>query len=144
MRLIKRLKTCLVLLLILSFSTTATAAPGKYITLNKGDRMPWKGWCFNGEAMAKVIADKEMAEQQCQLRLDRSKEELKADFDLEIGKLKAEMDYEVKTRQDAIDALKEENSKIEEAYIHQQKFAWMTHASLGMIAGALVVLLVQL
>ena len=54
------------------------------------------------------------------------------------------MDYEVKTRQDAIDALKEENLKIEEAYIHQQKFAWMTHASLGMIAGALVVLLVQL
>ena len=144
MKSIKRLKTCLVLLLILSFSTTALAQPGKYTQLGKGQIMPWSGWCFDSEAMAHILAEREGQEARCRIKLQRQAEELGAAYDLELGKLKAEMQYEVQTRQDTIEALKVENLKIEDALIHEQKFGWIAPGSIGIIVGALTIFLVTL
>ena len=41
------------------------------------------------------MADKELSEKKCQHRISKEKEKQKAKFDLDIGKLQAEMDYEV-------------------------------------------------
>ena len=144
MRLTRKLKTCLVLLLILSLASVSLASPGKYVQLNKGQQIPWKGWCFDGEAMAQLVAEKELAEQKCELRTLQELDEQKAKFDLQIGKLEASMQYEVSTRDAAIQALQEENLKIEEALIHQNKFGWIPPASIGLIVGALVAVLVTL
>ena len=144
MRLAKRLKTCLVLLLILSFASTAFAQPGKYAQLGKGQMMPWSGWCFDSEAMAYIITEKESHVDRCRINLERQAEELQASYDLEAGKLKAEMNFEIQTRQDTITALKAENLKIEDALVHEQKFGWIAPASIGAIAGALTILLVTL
>ena len=144
MKLIKRLKTCLVLLLILSFATPAIASPGKYTQLRKGQVMQWSGWCFDEVAMAHIIAEKETHLDRCRLNLERQEEELQAAYNLDLGKLKAEMQYEIQTRQDTIDALKVENLKIEEALIHEQKFGWVAPASIGVIIGALSIFLVTL
>ena len=103
----------MVLLLILSFATTALAQPGKYAQLGKGQMMPWSGWCFDSEAMAHILAEREGQEARCRIKLQRQAEELGAAYNLELGKLKAEMQYEVETRQDTIEALKVENLKIE-------------------------------
>ncbi len=144
MKLTKRLKTCLVLLLVLSFSVPAIASPGKYAQLRKGQIMQWSGWCFDEEAMAHIIAEKETHIDRCRLNLERQEEELQAAHNLDLGKLKAEMQYEIQTRQDTIDALKIENFKIEEALIHEQKFGWVAPASIGIIVGALTAFLVTL
>lgn len=144
MKLTKRLKTCLVLLLILSFTSVALATPGKYVQLKKGQHIPWNGWCFDSVATANIIAERESSEARCRIKLERQAEELAATYDLEIGKLKAQMQFEIETRQDAIDALKVENLKIEEALIHEQKFGWVASASIGAIVGALTIFLVTL
>ena len=144
MRLAKRLKTCLVLLLILSFTATSFASPGKYVQLGKGQMMPWSGWCFDTDAMAAIVTEKELAEQKCELNTQQELEEQKAKFDLQIGQLAASMEYEVQTRDVTIQALQEENLKIENALIHEQKFGWLAPASLGIIAGALTFFLVTL
>ena len=144
MKLTKRLKTCLVLLLILSFTTPALANPGKYVQLSKGQSMPWSGWCFDEEAMAHIVAEKETHIDRCRLNLERQAEELEAAYNLEVGKLKAEMHFEIQTRQDTIDALKVENLKIEQALIHEQKFGWVAPASIGALVGALTIFLVTL
>ena len=144
MKLTKRLKTCLVLLLILSFASTALATPGKYVQLKKGEHVPWDGWCFDSVATANIIAERESKEARCRIKLDRQAEELAAAYDLEEGKLKAQMQFEIQTRQDTIEALKIENLKIEEALIHEQKFGWIGPASIGIIVGALTMLVVTL
>ncbi len=144
MKLTKRLKTCLVLLLILSFTTAAFAQPGKYVQLGKGQIIPWSGWCFDAEAMAAILVEREGQEARCRIKLLRQAEELGATYDLEVGKLKAEMQYEVQTREDTIEALKSENLKIENALIHQQKFGWIAPASIGILVGALSFFLVTM
>ncbi len=132
------------LLLILSFTSVSLASPGKYVQLNKGQQIPWKGWCFDGEAMAQIVAEKELAEQKCELHTMQELEQQKAVFDLKIGQLTASMDYEISTRDVTIQALQEENLKIEEALIHHEKFGWIPPASIGLIVGALVAFLVTL
>jgi len=144
MRLTRKLKTCLALLLILSFTSLSLAAPGKYAQLKKDEKMPWDGWCFDGEAMAQIVAEKELVEQKCELHTMQELDQQKAVFDLRIGQLTASMDYEVETRDATIEALKKENLKIENALIHEQKFGWLAPASIGILVGALSVFLVTL
>ena len=134
----------MVLLLILSLTVAASASPGKYVQLGKGQMIPWSGWCFDGQAMAEIVAEKELAAQRCELNTLQELEKQKAKFDLQIGQLRASMDYEVKTRDVAIEALKEENLKIENALIHEHNFGWIAPASIGIIVGALTVFLVTL
>lgn len=94
--------------------------------------------------MAHLVTEKEMSEQKCELRTFQELDEQKAKFDLRIGQLEASMQYEVQTRDVAIQALQEENLKIEQALIHQQKFGWVAPSSIGLIIGALAVFLVTL
>ena len=144
MRLIKKLKICLVLLLTLSFASTTLASPGKYVQLEQGEKIPWQGWCFDGQAMAELVASKELAEQKCELYTMQELEQQQAKFDLQIGQLQASMQYEVQTRDVAIQSLQEENLKIEEALIHQTKYGWIAPSAFGFIAGALTIFLVTL
>jgi hypothetical protein len=144
MKSIRKSKTCLVLFLILSFTVTALASPGKYAQLEKGDRLPWDGWCFDGHAMAEIMADKELAEQRCELKTLQALEEQKAQFDLQIGQLQSAMDYEVKTKETTIQALKKENLELEEVIIHNNKFGWVGPSAIGFIVGGLTIFLLTL
>ena len=144
MRLTKKLKTCLVLLLTLSFTSVTLASPGRYIQLEQGEKIPWQGWCFDGQAIAELVASRELAEQKCELYTMQELEQQQAQFDLQIGQLQASMEYEVQTRDVTIQSLQEENLKIEQALIHETKFGWIAPAALGAIAGALTFFLVTL
>lgn len=137
MKSMKRLKASLVLLLILSIPTTSLANPGKYANLEKGQPVPWKAWCFDETASANIIAEKELAEKKCQLKVEKEKELQKAKFDLDIGKLQAEMNYEVNTRQATIDSLKKENLKLEQIIIDNSNPDWLTMFSIGASVGIL-------
>ncbi len=144
MKLMKKSKTFLVLFLILSFTSVTLASPGKYAQLKEGDTLPWDGWCFDGDAMARIVADKELADQKCELYTMQELEQQQAKFDLQIGQLQASMEYEVQTRNTTIEALKKENLKFEQALIHETKFGWIAPATFGVLAGALTFFLVTL
>ena len=142
MKLTKRLKTCLVSFLILSFATVAIASPGKYVSLKKGDLVPWNGWCFDEKAVSELIVKKEIQQQRCELRVQLNVDKVVAEHNLEIGKLQAKLDYEVKTRDATIDALKEQNETLEKELIVVNEASIVVPASLGAIVGALIVAMV--
>lgn len=137
MRSMTNLKAFLVLLLILSVPATTLASPGKYVNLEKGQMVPWKAWCFDEVAAANIVAEKEFASKKCDLKIKKEKELQKANFNLEIGKLQAEMDYEVSTRQATIDSLKKENLKLEQVIIDNSNPDWLQTFVMGTLAGAL-------
>lgn len=145
MKLMKKSKTCLASLLVLSLCTTSFATPGNgnYARLEAGSSIPWDGWCFDGQAIAQMIADKEMSEQRCDLRVLEALDTQRAKFDLDIGKLNAEMKYELGTRDDTIGALQTENLKLEEVIIHNHKFGWIWPAAIGTATGAAISLIVM-
>jgi hypothetical protein len=124
--------------------STTLASPGKYVQLEQGEKIPWQGWCFDGQAMAELVASKELAEQKCELYTMQELEQQQAKFDLQIGQLQASMQYEVQTRDVAIQSLQEENLKIEEALIHQTKYGWIAPSAFGFVVGALTIFLVTL
>mgnify|MGYP001298954023 CR=1 FL=1 len=138
MRSMRRLKTSLALLLLISFSSVALAAPGKYKRVEQGDTVPFAGWCFDAEASAQILADKEFQEKQCKLKTERSLQLQLAKHSLELGKLAADMAYEVGTRDTTIEALKKENLKLEEVIIQNSNSDWPLFASIGFVVGSLL------
>jgi hypothetical protein len=142
MKLMKRLKTSLALLLLISFTSISVAAPGKYKQVEQGDTVPFSGWCFDREASAQILADKEFQEKQCKLKTNRALQIQLAKHELDIGRLKADMTYEVGTRDTTIEALKKENLKLEQVIIDSSNADWHVIASLGFVAGAILTVVV--
>ena len=142
MKLTKKLKTCLVSFLILSFATVAVASPGKYTSLKKGDSIPWNGWCFDEKAVSELIVKKEIQQQRCELRVQLNVDKLIAEHNLKIGKLQAKLDYEVSTKDATISALKQQNETLEKELIVVNEASIVVPASLGAIVGALIVVMV--
>ena len=145
MRSMKRLKTSLVLLLLISFTSISIAAPGKYKQVEQGDTVPFAGWCFDRDASAQILADKELQEKQCKLKTDRALQIQLAKYNLEIGKLKADLTYEVSTRDTTIEAMKKENLKLEDIIVENTNQDWYFFSSVGFIVGSLTaIVLVEL
>jgi hypothetical protein len=134
----RRLKTSLALLLLISFTGISVAAPGKYKQVEQGDTVPFAGWCFDKEASAQILADKEFQEKQCKLKTNRALQIQFAKYDLEIGKLKADMTYEVGTRDTTIEALKKENLKLEQVIIDSSNDHWYLFTSIGFVLGTVL------
>ena len=137
MRSMKKLKTSLVLVLMIGLSSPSIASPGKFVNLEKGQPVQWRAWCFDEVAIANIISEKELAQKQCELKINKEKELQKAQFDLDIGKLQAEMDYEIGTRQATIESLKKENLKLEQIIIDNSNPDALTMISVGIAIGAL-------
>ena len=137
MRSMKRLKTSLVLLLLISFTSISIAAPGKYKQVEQGDTVPFAGWCFDREASAQILADKELQGKQCKLKTDRALQIQFAKYNLELGKLKANLTYEVDTRDTTIVALKKENLKLEDIIVENTNQDWYFFSSVGFVVGSL-------
>jgi len=124
-----------------AFLTPVIAKPitnGRYTQLESGESIPWRGWCFDEQATAKILVDKETRDQKCQLKVDKEVEKLMALRDYDIGKLKIRLDYEINTRQASVDALTTENRKLEQTIIHNSKFGWITPLAVGVLSGFLI------
>ena len=85
--------------------------------------------------MAEIIANKSLEQQRCTLALNEQLEKQKAKFDLKYGKLEAKLDYEVNTKQTAIDALQLENQKLEKTLVNNSKFGWIAPVAIGLLSG---------
>ena len=118
MRLIRKLKTYLASLVLISFVAPAYANPGKYTQVDKGSTVPFSGYCFDHVASAHILANREIKEQWCKDKTDKSLAAQKAAFELEIGKLISENEYQKTANIKTIEALKEENLNIKSGFHH--------------------------
>ncbi len=131
----KGLKNFLIFLILISF-TVAQASP-VVKRVQPGEIMPYAGWCLNDEGMAKIIADKEMESQRCQLKLDKQKDQLNAKYHLEISNL----DLRIQSLEEELDATilikNEEIEKLEKVALERPNDYWYLFASGGFVAGVL-------
>jgi len=93
-------QTIAILISFVFVASTAVASPATTSTtstftfLNKNDRAPFAGTLFSIEATAKLLAEKETAEQECKLKIKYETDKLQAkcarDFDLISSELQIE------------------------------------------------------
>ena len=135
MRLTKSLKAFLVLLTLASFLSASLASPPSFARLKKGDPTPFDSYCFDLQAAAQLLADKEAEPERCQLKIDTAVSKQKAEFTLKIGKLQAEYEYNRSVSNKKIEILKSENKKLEEVALKQANNYWYIFVSAGFLAG---------
>lgn len=136
MQLRKRLKTCLIYLILISSVTTATAK-GQVHRVKKGSPSPYTGWCLTEEAMAIIIADKEQSKQRCQLRLDEYRDKTNTRYKLDIGNLKIKLSA-IEQEYAAILSIKnDELAKLEKIALNKPNEYWYLFLSGGVLVGVL-------
>ena len=62
--------------------------------IEKGEPSPFHGRVFNDEAVAEIIAQKEIAKDECSIDMSHQEKTITAKHDLELQLLRAELDYE--------------------------------------------------
>ena len=134
----KKLKNFLIFLILVSF-TTAQASPSVQ-RVKQGDTVPYTGWCLNDVAMAKIIADKEMEDQRCQLKLDKQRDQLNAKYHLEVSNL----DLRIQSLEEELDSTilikNEEIKKLEKIALDRPNDYWYLFTAGGFVVGAASVL----
>ena len=79
--------------MLLFLLSTALAEP-LMIHLKEGETAPFDGRLMNDEAVANIIAGREMSVEQCEIQKELAVSLTKADLQLEIDYLKAELETE--------------------------------------------------
>jgi hypothetical protein len=96
MKLSQRLKTCLVLPILISFVCSSAIAekPSSeeplvpiFTQLEEDQPSPFKAWCFNESASARIIGALEFAQKKCAVQIQVALEKEKAIHDLMVGNL---------------------------------------------------------
>jgi len=87
-----KLKTYLTLLiltnLIIGQCFAGEGLRGNYTQIEKGASAPFSGWCFDNQATGEIFASLKHAKEKCDLRLEESMAQQKAEYSLKIGNLK--------------------------------------------------------
>ena len=92
--------------------------------VEKGEPAPYHGRIFNDEAVAEIIAQKEIAKDECSLAMSHQEATATAKHDLEIQLLRAELDYE-KERGEKLIAIRDEQiEKLQEHYRPRNGLWW--------------------
>jgi len=134
----KRLKNCLIFLVLISFATVQAAPHIQKV--NQGDPSPFAGWCLSNAAMAKIIADKEQEVDRCQLRINEQVDKLQAKYHLEVGRL----DLRIQSLEDELDETvkikNEEIDKLEKLALDRPNNYWYLFTAGGFVVGATSVL----
>ena len=142
MRLAINLRAFLVSLLLISFTTVSIAAEPTFTKLNKGERAPFQVWCLSLSAAAQLVADKEGEPARCELKISEALERQITEFDLELGSLRADFEYHKEVSTKTIDALKEENNKLEKIALDKPNNYWHLFAGGGFVIGVVSTVLI--
>ena len=142
MIIMRKLKNCLASLALISFTSSAIAMPGNYAQIEKGTPAPFSGYCFDITASAHIIADKETRDKWCKDKTEKSLAIQKAEFDLEIGKLLAEFDYEKSVNEKTIESLREENMRLETTALSAPNNYWYIFLGSGTLLGVVTTILI--
>ena len=107
------------ILLLLSF---ATAEP-LMTHLAQGDEAPFDGRLMNDEAVANIIAGREMSMEQCEIQKELAVSLSKAEMQLQIDYLKAELETETKKNETLLD-LRDKEIEVLRKELKPNKTMW--------------------
>jgi hypothetical protein len=100
--------TITISILFLSSTTLAQTTPeGQATALEKGDKAPFAGTLLDPAAVAKILADKKFAEEECKLNTNKEKDLLNAKCKRDTDYLKSELEIEKKKHNLIVSAQKE-------------------------------------
>ena len=123
--------------MLLFLLATALADP-MLIHLKEGDVAPFDGRLMNDEAVANIIAGKEMSVEQCEIQKSLAVATTKAELQLEIDYLKAELETEqaknatlLELRDTEIETLRKEMKPNKTMWAFFGGFVLATGTSLG-------------
>jgi hypothetical protein len=141
MQLEKKLKNFLICLSLISlvFATPLQAAPS-IIKVDAGDTSPFDGWCLTKAAMAKIVADKELEGDRCQLKLDKQSDQLSAKFKLELGILETRVETTHSEYLSMMQIKNEEINRLEQVALDAPNDYWYLFTAGGFVVGATTVL----
>lgn len=90
----------------LCFSASAIADP-QFTDLEEGEAAPFAGKLFNYEAVSELIVDKEIADEECELKIEYEIDLLGAQHQLAIDKFQIQYDG-LQERYDAMNLIKDD------------------------------------
>jgi hypothetical protein len=108
--------------MILLLLSTAFAEP-MLIHLKEGDVAPFNGRLMNDEAVANIIAGREMSMEQCEIQKELAISLTKAELQLEIDYLKAELETETEKNATLLELRDQEISSLRKE-IKPNKTMW--------------------
>ena len=115
------------------FAQTTTSTTGKFTFLQKGVEAPFDGTLFDPLATAKILAEKEMAEKECQLKFKYEKDLLNAACKKEIDLLKSALEIEKKKNNLIVNAQQEEIEALRNLAKGSDNTLW---TAVGFVVGA--------
>ena len=116
-----------------SYAQTSTSTTGNFTFLSKGAAAPFDGTLFDPLAVAKILSDKRLAEEQCKIKLDSTKQLQEAKCQRDVKILKAELDIERKKHNLIVTAQKEEIETLRELAKGSDTTWW---TAIGFVVGA--------
>jgi len=116
-----------------TFAQTTTSTTGKFTILNKGDSVPFAGTLFDPVATAKILAEKEMAEQRCKAELKYEKDLISAACKRETDLLRSALDIEKRKNRIIVSAQQEEIEALRRLAKGSDNTFW---TAIGFAAGA--------
>ena len=102
--------------------STALAEPVA-VRLEEGDEAPFAGRLMNDEAVANIIAGREMSVQQCEIQKELAISLTKAELQLEIDYLKAELETETEKNTTLLE-LRDQEIEVLRKEIKPNKTMW--------------------
>ena len=96
-----------------SFAQTTTSTNGKFTFLDKGEKAPFAGTLFDPVATAKILADKEKARQECDLRIGYETDKLKTRCKRDVELLASALEIEKKKYNLIVSAQDEEIMRLQ-------------------------------
>ena len=155
MRLGQRFKICLVSLILVSLACVSAAAEEPpveeplvptFTQLEEGQPVPFKAWCFNESATARMIGALEFAEKQCEVQVQVALEKQKAVHDLMVGNLNLRINIAKEKHQSVLVIKNEEIQRLSAAALKRPNDYTHWWGIGGFIAGAasVVILIMSL
>tara|TARA_Y100000592_G_scaffold44276_1_gene70282 strand:- start:3724 stop:4125 length:402 start_codon:yes stop_codon:yes gene_type:complete len=90
----------------------------------KGEPAPYNGRVFNDAAVAEIIAQKEIAKDECSVSLTHQENILNANHDLQMQLLRADLEYEKQKGEKLIALRDEEIERLQENYKPRNALWW--------------------
>jgi hypothetical protein len=102
---------------------SAALAEPQSAKVQKGEPSPFHGRVFNDEAVAEIIAQKEIAKDECAINMSYQEKTITAKHDLELKLLTAELEYE-KQKGEKLIAIRDEQIEILQEHYKPRNGLW--------------------
>lgn len=92
--------------------------------VEKGEPSPFHGRVFNDEAVAEIIAQKEIAKDECSVNMSHQEKTMTASHELDLQLLRAELEYEKQKSEKLVAIRDEQIERLQEHYRPRNGLWW--------------------